>query len=249
VPGFVGAELANWANESALRAASKNKSSIEYEDFAETRDKVQFGERRAIVLSEKMKWATAYHEAGHAIMALYLEHIDPLERVTIIPRTMSLGQTIVYQEADRYSVSRKYCLDNLTFGLGGRVGESIYTKDLSSSAGNDLKKATAIASKMVYEWGMSKIAGPVAYTQQQTMNFLDNVSALRKYSEKTQHQLDTEIKKLLSQAEARARKIINKHRPELHKLAKALFENESLEAEEIYRLLKIKKRRPSNAPI
>jgi len=239
-PGMSGADLANTVNEAALLAARRNKDKVYMEELEEAKDKVYLGpERRSRVFKEDTRRMTAYHEAGHTIVASYLENGDPLHKVTIIPRGPAGGLTFVLPDDDRRAYrSKDYCLDQVTLAMGGRVAEEIVLGRIGSGAQADIKNATDIVRKMVTQWGMSEKLGPVAYGDHDEQIFLGRELATRKdYSEKTAQEIDSEVHRLIMECHSHAKKILTEHLEELHTVASALLERESLDAEEVKILL------------
>lgn len=238
-PGFSGAELANLINEAALLAARKSKKSITLPEMEEARDKVRWGrERRSLALSDKEKQNTAYHEAGHAIINLALEHTDPLHKVTIIPRGPALGVTMFLPEEDKYTLRKHEVLDQLVVAMGGRVAEEIVFGDVTNGAGGDIRMATDLARKMVCRWGMSEELGMVEYGKNEEQVFLArDMSSNQNYSESTAKKIDAEIKRLTDEAYASATRILLDKREELDLIAKALLEYETLDGAHIRDLM------------
>jgi cell division protease FtsH len=228
-PGFSGADLANIVNEAALIAARKNHGKIFMEDFEEAKDKVTMGiERKSLVLSEEERVSTAYHEAGHALVAKLLPKADKVHKVTIIPRGKALGITQQLPEDEKYTYTKDYLLDRLAVLFGGRVAEEVALGTVSSGAGNDIERATEIAKKMVAEWGMSEKIGPIAVkTKEQFGEPTDIIS------EDMKRLVDREVKRILSEAYERTRQIIVENMGKLENLAKTLLERETLTGEEI----------------
>ncbi len=239
-PGFSGADLANLVNEAALLAARQNKKSVEMLDFENAKDKVLMGvERRSMIISEEEKRTIAYHEAGHALVADFLPGTDPVHKVTIIPRGRALGLTQQLPTDDKYNYSREYLVNRIIILLGGRSAEEIVLSQQTTGAGDDLEKATEMARKMVCEWGMSDRLGPLTFGKQEEQIFLGREFARHKdYSEATAVLIDTEIKRIVTDCAARARQIIEENLEKLHSLARALLERESLDGEEIARILR-----------
>ncbi len=233
-PGLTGADLANLVNEAALIAARKNKDVIEMEDFEEAKDKVLMGkERRSLVLSEEEKKLTAYHEAGHALLATLLPHADPIHKVTIIPRGMALGVTQQLPEDDRFTYTKEYLEDQITVLLGGRASEEEVLGKITTGAGSDLERATEIARKMVCEWGMSDL-GPLNFGEKEGAIFLGKSLTLKKeISEETARAIDREVAKIIKKAYERARKLIRENREKLEAIARGLLEKEILTSDEI----------------
>jgi len=238
-PGFSGAELANLLNEAALLAARKNLTSVSLPEMEEARDKVRWGrERRSMALSEKEKENTAYHEAGHAILNVLLDHTDPLHKVTIIPRGPSLGSTMFLPTEDKYTYRQKELLDQLCVAMGGRVAEEITFGNVTNGAVGDIRMATSIARKMVCEWGMSESLGMVEYGEERGEVFVArDVGATRGYSEDTARAIDAEIKKLIDDAYSRAKDILIKRNDDLVNLSTALLEFETLDAIQVNEIL------------
>ena len=238
-PGYSGAELANVINEAALLAARKNLKAITLRELEEARDKVRWGkERRSLALSEKEKENTAYHEAGHAICLVGLEHTEPLHKVTIIPRGPSLGSTMWLPQEDRYNTRKNELLDSLVVAMGGRVAEEIVFGDVTSGASGDIKMATRIAKRMVCEWGMSDNLGMVEYGDTQEHVFLArDMTRGRDYSEATAQVIDAEVKRLIDTAYQRSKDLILKNRTALETIAKALLEYETLDGSHIHEIM------------
>jgi cell division protease FtsH len=236
--GFSGADLKNLVNEAALLAARKEKKKVEAEDFDEGRDKILMGIEREDVMKDDEKEVVAYHEAGHALLARLLPGADPLEKVSIIPRGRSLGATEQIPAEDRHNLSREYLLNRVAIMLGGRVAEKITKDDISTGAGDDLKKATELVRRMVCQWGMSKKLGAVAFRQGETHPFLGREIAQSKdFSEETAQLIDEEIRSIIEGMEKRAEEVLRSHRKELDTLAQALHERETLSKEEVEELL------------
>lgn len=238
-PGFSGAELANLLNEAALLAARKDMNSVGLPEMEEARDKVRWGrERRSLALSEKEKENTAYHEAGHAILNVLLEHTDPLHKVTIIPRGPSLGSTMFLPEEDKFTYREKELHDQLCVAMGGRVAEEITFGNVTNGAVGDIRMATNIARKMVCEWGMSEKLGMIEYGEERGEVFVArDVGSTRGYSEETAQVIDAEIKKLIDDAYALAKKMLLEHNDTLIALSNALLEYETLDAEQVNDIL------------
>ena len=241
-PGFSGADLANLVNESALLAARRNKKLVTMLDFEDAKDKVLMGaERRSLVMSEREKELTAYHEAGHALVGIYVPGNDPLHKVTIIPRGRALGITMNLPERDRYSETKKEMGAKIAMMFGGRVAEEIvFGKDnVSSGAANDIKQATDKARSMVTEWGMSNKLGPQRYNDNEEEVFLGHSVAQRKnVSDATAELIDQEVKEIIEAGERKAREVLTENRDSLDRLAKALLEHETLTGDEVALLLK-----------
>ncbi len=238
-PGFSGAELANLINEAALLAARKGSKEIDLPHLEEARDKVRWGrERRSLALSEKEKENTAYHEAGHAILNEMLEHTDPLHKVTIIPRGPSLGSTMFLPEEDKFNYRKGELLDQLVVAMGGRVAEEIVFGNVTNGAVGDIRMATNIARKMVCEWGMSQELGMVEYGENREEVFLArDMNNSKNYSEETAQKIDSEIKRLIDEAYAKATDMLQANREMLEIVSKALLEYETLDAKHIKDLM------------
>lgn len=243
-PGFSGADLANLVNEAALMAARRNKTMVTMADFEDAKDKVMMGtERRSLIMDEKEKRMTAYHEAGHAIVSLHLPESDPLHKVTIIPRGRALGVTMQLPEKDKYSQSMTYLKSRLSILFAGRVAEEMILgkEKVSTGASNDIQVATTIARKMVSEWGMSPL-GPIAFEEPESDVFLGYSIAKRKnMADQTALQVDQAISTLINTAYKKTQNLLRTHKKELDILAKGLIEYETLSGEEIQSLLKGKK--------
>jgi cell division protease FtsH len=248
-PGYSGAELANVINEAALLAARRGLKAITLSELEEARDKVRWGrERRSMAMSPKEKENTAYHEAGHAILFVLLEHTDPLHKVTIIPRGPALGMAMSLPEGDRYTKRKNELLDDITVAMGGRVAEEIVFGDVTTGASGDIRGATNYARRMVCEWGMSEKMGMVEYGEHEDYVFLGrDISRQRDYSEATAQEIDREVRKLCDDAYARATKILTDERDKLEAIAKALLEYETLDGSQIRDMLKFGKM--TNPPV
>lgn len=238
-PGFSGADLSNLVNEAALFAARNHKSHVEMNDLEYAKDKVMMGvERRSMVISDKEKEVTAYHEAGHTLVAKMLPGTDPIHKVTIIPRGMALGVTQQLPSEEMHAYPREYLINNLAIYMGGRASEEIIFKDPTTGAGNDIERATDLARKMVCEWGMSERMGPLAFGKQEEQIFLGREIAQHKdYSEVTAIAIDEEVKGLVAGGYETAKSILSSNIHILHALAQALIEREELSAEEIHELV------------
>ncbi|MBL7959435.1 ATP-dependent zinc metalloprotease FtsH [bacterium] len=234
-PGLSGADLENLVNEAALLAARRNSDAVDNIDFENAKDKVMMGvERKSMVISESEKKTTAYHEAGHALVARLLPDSDPVHKVTIIPRGRALGLTHYLPTDDRHSYSRSYIQTMLTYMLGGRGAEKIIFNHYTTGASNDIERATMLARKMVCEWGMSDKLGPVAFGKKEEEVFLGReISTAKNYSEETSRLIDTEIKAIILEAEQKAIQLINENVQNLHNIAAALIERETLDAEDL----------------
>jgi cell division protease FtsH len=240
-PGFSGADLANLVNEAALLAARKGKRLVGMAEFELAKDKVMMGvERKSMVMTEDEKKMTAYHEAGHAIVALHEPASDPIHKATIIPRGRALGMVMRLPERDQYSYHRDKMYANLAVAMGGRVAEEIiFGHDkVSSGASGDIQMATGLARDMVTRWGMSDRLGPLQYAENQEEVFLGHsVTRTQNVSEKTAQLIDEEIKRIVMAGYDRAKQVLTEHVDELHALASALLEYETLSGEEIRKVL------------
>jgi len=234
-PGFSGAELEILVNEAALHAAQLDKDAVDRDDFEFAKDKVMMGaERRSMLLSQKEKETTAYHEAGHALVAKKLPHADPVHKLTIVPRGMALGLMQQLPEDDRHTYPRSYWLDQLAVFFGGRVAELEVFGEMNTGAASDIERATEIARRMVREWGMSDRLGPIQYASREGEVFLGKeVGRPSDFSQKIQEQIDEEVRKILDDQYKVAKNIIHDNIDALHRLAKAAIERETLSAEEI----------------
>ncbi len=239
-PGLSGADLANLVNEAALLGARKNKKKVDMSDFEEAKDKVMMGmERKSLIISEKEKRTTAYHEIGHVLVARMIPEADPVHKVTIIPRGRALGVTSYLPIDEKHTYSREYLEAMITYALGGRAAEKLVFNHYTTGAGNDIEKATNIARKMVCEWGMSDKLGPLAYGAKEEEIFLGReIQKHRDYSEKTAIEIDEEIRSIINNAFERAVKILSENMNLLHSLSEELLEREILDAEEIDRIIR-----------
>jgi cell division protease FtsH len=237
-------------NEAALLAARQDKKSVEMIDFENAKDKVLMGvERRSMIISESEKKTIAYHEAGHALVADLLPGTDPLHKVTIIPRGRALGLTQQLPTDDKYNYSKEYLVNRITILLGGRAAEEIVFQQQTTGAGDDLEKATDMARKMVCEWGMSEKMGPLTFGKSEEHIFLGReMSRPKDYSEDTAILIDAEIKRIVTDAASSARHMLEVNLEKLHALARALLERESLDGEEIARILRARPYQEAPAP-
>jgi cell division protease FtsH len=234
-PGFSGADLANLVNEAALFAARGNKRLVDMDDFERAKDKIIMGaERRSIVMPEHERKNTAYHESGHAVVAKLMPKTDPVHKVTIIPRGRALGVTMQLPEQDRYSMDREMILQNIAVLFGGRIAEEIFMGQMTTGASNDFERATDLARNMVTRWGMSDELGPMVYGENEGEVFLGrSVTVHKNVSETTMQRVDAEIRRIVDQQYALARKIIESNRDKVEVMAKALLEWETLDSEQI----------------
>jgi len=237
-PGFAGADLANLVNESALIAARRNKKKVEMEDFEFAKDKVMMGvERKTMMLTDEEKTVTAYHEAGHALVAAFTPGADPLHKVTIIPRGRALGLTMQLPTEDKYTYKKEYVKAQIAILMGGRVAEELTMDDITTGAGNDIERSSDMARRMVREWGMSEL-GPLSYAGKDEPVFLGRDIAQRAdYSEDTAIRIDREVERIVQEGYERARAILTQHHQLLEDLAQALLEKESLDGREVYKLV------------
>jgi cell division protease FtsH len=241
--GFSGADLKNLVNEAALLAARQGQKKVTTEDFYKARDKILLGHRREEMLSDEEKKIIAYHEAGHALMAKLIPGADPLQKVTIIPRGRSLGATEQAPEEDRHNFTRDYMLNRIAIILGGRAAEKLIFEDISNGAADDLKKVTQLARQMVTQWGMSDRLGPVTFSLGEEHLFLGREMAKPKdFSEETARIIDEEIQKIVAEQEEKAQQILGENKDTLDTLAESLLKHETLEKQDIERILKEKSR-------
>ena len=239
-PGFTGADLSNLVNEAALLTARKDKKAINMPEMEEAAERVIMGpERKSRVISDKEKRLTAYHEGGHTIVGMLLEHTDPVHKVTIIPRGRAGGYTLSLPKEDKYYATRSEMLDELKVLLGGRVAEALVLKEISSGASNDLQRATQLARQMICEYGMSENIGPVTFGHRQDQVFLGrDIARDKDYSEEVAAEIDKEVRSFMEDAYAATEKLLADNIDKLHVIAKALMEKETLEEEEINQLVK-----------
>jgi cell division protease FtsH len=238
-PGFSGADLENLVNEAALWAARQNKKEVENIDFEMAKDKVMMGaERKSMILTDEEKRVTAYHEAGHALMAKLLPGTDPVHKVTIIPRGRALGVTMQLPTDDRHNYSKEFLYNTLAILMGGRVAEELVFKHITTGAGNDLERATDLARKMVCEWGMSEKLGPLTFGQKEDSVFLGrDFTTKRDVSDQVALEIDLEIKRFVTENYERAKRVLTEQMTSLKALAEALLEKEVLDAPEIDQIL------------
>ncbi|MEJ2066356.1 MAG: ATP-dependent zinc metalloprotease FtsH [Deltaproteobacteria bacterium] len=240
-PGFTGADLESLVNEAALLAARRSKKRISMKEFEQAKDKVLMGtERRSMIISEEEKKDTAYHEAGHALVAKLIPGSDPIHKVTIIPRGHALGVTQQLPLDERHIYSKEYLITNITTLMGGRAAEGLVLKRFTTGAGNDIEKATELARKMVCEWGMSEALGPLAFGQKDEQIFLGReISQHRDYSETTAQEIDREVKRIVMECYEQAEKVLKKNIKVLHQLAETLLTRESLSGEDIDQIIQV----------
>ncbi len=244
-PGFTGADIANMVNEAALYASRIGKKKIDMTDFEYAKDKVLMGtERRSMIISDEEKKITAYHEAGHALIATLEKEADPLHKVSIIPRGMALGVTQQLPINDKYTYSKTHLEAQLTVLLGGRLSEELFLNTMTTGAGSDFERATSIARKMVCEWGMSSL-GPLSLGKKDDLIFLGKEMWYHsEYSEDTARKIDEEVKKIIDEAYQKAKKVLLDHKDKLEEIASMLLEQESLSSEDIEAVLNNGKRKP-----
>ncbi|HEY0510810.1 MAG TPA: AAA family ATPase, partial [Thermoanaerobaculia bacterium] len=238
-PGFAGADLSNLVNEAALIAARRNKKKVDMGDFEFAKDKVIMGvERKTMMLTEDERAITAYHEAGHALVACFTPGADPLHKVTIIPRGRALGLTMQLPTEDKYTYKKNYVEAQIAILMGGRVAEELTQEDITTGAGNDIERATEMARRMVCEWGMSEL-GPLAYGSKDEPVFLGREFAQRAdYSQDTAIRIDHEISRIVQSGYERAKGILSEYRAVLDTIARALLERETLDGEEVYNTIR-----------
>ncbi|MEK6706460.1 MAG: ATP-dependent zinc metalloprotease FtsH [Bdellovibrionota bacterium] len=238
-PGFSGADLENLVNEAALLAARQNKKFLEMQDFEQAKDKVLMGvERKSMVLSEHERRTTAYHEAGHTLVGKFIPGTDPIHKVTIIPRGMALGVTQTLPNEDRVNLTKDRAENNIAFLMGGRVAEELVLNQRTTGAGNDIERATDLARRMVTEWGMSDVLGPIAFGKKEEAIFLGReIAQHRDYSEQTAQTIDREVRDIVERNYKKAKDIVSTRLPILHELAKALLEYETLNGEDVERVV------------
>jgi cell division protease FtsH len=248
-PGFSGADLANMVNEAALSAARQNRKAVLQYDFELAKDKVLMGvERKSMILSDEEKKVTAYHEAGHAMVAVTLPHSDPVHKVTIIPRGMALGVTMQLPIDDKHNYTKEYLETEIAILMGGRLAEEIFLSQMSTGAGNDIERATELARKMVCEWGMSTL-GPLTFGKKEEQIFLGReIAQHRDYSEDTAIKIDLEVRRLVDEGYTKAKGILSTNKETLTRIAMALLEREVLDANEIKMLVEGKELPPIKMP-
>ena len=251
-PGMVGADLENIVNEAALLAARKKKRSVDMSDFEEAKDKVMMGvQRKSVVLSDAEKKTTAYHEAGHTLVATRTKGADPVHKVTIIPRGQALGVTMQLPIDEKHGYSREYIEGRLAILMGGRAAEELIFDELTTGAGNDIEQATKIARKMVCEWGMSDVLGPMTFGKKNEEIFLGReIQSHRDYSEVTARMIDEEVVRVVRKAQSTAKEVLNNNINQLHNLAKALLEYETIDGDEVIAVMEGEKiSRKSNGAV
>jgi len=252
-PGFAGADLANLVNEAALFAARANKRLVDMEDFERAKDKIMMGaERRSMVMPEEERRNTAYHESGHAVVAKLLPKTDPVHKVTIIPRGRALGVTMQLPTEDRYSQDRIRLLSTIAVLFGGRIAEEVFMNQMTTGASNDFQRATDLARRMVTQWGMSDSLGTMVYGEEEGEIFLGrSITTHKNVSEATMQQVDAEVRRIIDEQYARARKLIEDNRDKIEAMTAALLEWETIDADQINDIMEGKPPRPpkpSSAP-
>ena len=238
-PGFTGADLANLVNEAALWAARQDKETVDNDDFEYARDKVMMGaERRSLLISDEEKETTAYHEVGHALVAASIEEVDPVHKVSIIPRGRALGVTMLLPEEDRHSHNRRSLLGQITMTMGGRAAEHLVFKRFTTGASDDLKRATELARKMVCQWGMSEKLGPLTYTEDAGHVFLGrDLQQHTEFSNESMRMIDEEVLEILNSSYERAKSILKTYRKALESLALTLMEKETIDGENVLQVM------------
>lgn len=239
-PGLSGADIANLVNEAALLAARQNSKAVSMRHFEEAKDKVMMGlERKTMIISDREKKVTAYHESGHVLVAKFLPESDPVHKVTIIPRGRALGVTTYLPIDEKHTYSKEYLETMITYALGGRAAEKLIFNQLTTGAGNDIERATELARKMVCEWGMSDKLGPLAYGAKEEELFLGReITRSKNFSENTQIEIDAEVRRIVTDSMKRAEKILKQNLSTLHRISNALLEREILDADEINKLIR-----------
>ena len=252
-PGMSGADLANLCNEAALMAARRNARVVEMQDFEKAKDKILMGpERKSMVMPEEERRNTAYHEAGHALIGKLLPKCDPVHKVTIIPRGRALGVTMSLPEKDRYSYDKDYMLNQISMLFGGRIAEEVFMNQMTTGASNDFERATQIARDMVMRYGMTEALGPMVYAENEGEVFLGRSMVTRSVhmSDETQKLVDEEVKRFVEDGYQTAQRVIRENIDDLHAIAKALLDFETLTGDEIRGILDGKMpMRPENTDV
>jgi len=245
-PGFSGADLENVVNEAALLAARYGKSVIDMADFELAKDKVLMGsERKSMIISDEERRNTAYHEAGHTLVARLIPGTDPIHKVTIIPRGAALGITQQLPTDDRYTQNKTFCENSIAILMGGRAAEETIFKEPTTGAGNDIERATELARKMVCEWGMSEKMGPLAFGKKEEQIFLGReITQHADYSEETAREIDAEVKRIVMEGYERAKRLLSENIDKLNALAEALLEYETLDGWQIDAVIRGEKLKP-----
>jgi len=245
-PGFSGADLANLVNEAALFAARRNGRVVEMGDLEKAKDKIIMGtERKSMVMDEDERRNTAYHESGHALLGKLLPKLDPVHKVTIIPRGGALGVTVSLPEKDRYSTDKTMMLNRISMLFGGRIAEEVFMHQMTTGASNDFERATSIARDMVMRFGMSDVMGPMVYSENEGEVFLGrSVTKTTNISEETMRKVDAEVRRIIDEQYAIARKLIEDNQDKMHAMANALLEWETIDGEQIDDIMAGKPPRP-----
>jgi cell division protease FtsH len=245
-PGFSGADLANLVNEAALFAARRNGRVVEMADFEKAKDKIMMGpERKSMVMDEDERKNTAYHEAGHALIAQLLPKLDPVHKVTIIPRGGALGVTISLPERDRYSVDKVQMLSRISMLFGGRIAEEVFMDQMTTGASNDFERATQTAKDMVMRYGMTDALGPIVYSENEGEVFLGrSVTKTTNMSEETMRKVDSEVRRIIDEQYSIARRLIEENADKMHAMAGALLEWETIDGDQIQDIMSGKPPRP-----
>lgn len=245
-PGMSGADLANLCNEAALMAARRNARTVEMQDFEKAKDKILMGpERKSMVMPEEERRNTAYHESGHALIGKLLPKCDPVHKVTIIPRGRALGVTMSLPEKDRYSYDREYMLNQISMLFGGRIAEEVFMNQMTTGASNDFERATQIARDMVMRYGMTDALGPMVYAENEGEVFLGrSVTKTTNISEQTMQKVDSEVRRIIDEQYALARRLIEEHSDKMHAMAKALLEWETIDGDQLDDIMAGKPPRP-----
>ncbi len=245
-PGFSGADLANLVNEAALFAARRNGKVVAMEDFERAKDKIMMGaERKGMAMNEEERKNTAYHESGHALVARLMPKSDPVHKVTIIPRGRALGLTMQLPAEDHYSYDKQYLLTRIAILFGGRIAEEVFMHQMTTGASNDFERATQMARDMVMRYGMSDALGPMVYAENENEVFLGrSVTQTKHVSEETMRKVDAEVRRIIDEQYAIARKLIEENQDKMHKMAKALLEWETIDAAQIDDIMDGKDPRP-----
>jgi cell division protease FtsH len=238
-PGFTGADIENMVNEAALIAVRRSKNRVEMVDFEDAKDKVLMGtERKSMIISEEEKRITAYHESGHTLVAKLLPNTDPIHKVTIIPRGRALGLTQQLPVDEKHTYPKEYLLNNIAILMGGRAAEEIVLNMQTTGAGNDIERASELARKMVCDYGMSEELGPLTFGKSEEQIFLGReIAQHRDYSEQTAQRIDEEVKNIVTGAYEKTRQFIQDNLDTLHKMASALLEKETLNSNDIDRIM------------
>ncbi|MBQ6657386.1 MAG: AAA family ATPase, partial [Ottowia sp.] len=245
-PGMSGADLANLCNEAALMAARRGGRLVEMQDFERAKDKILMGaERKSVVMPEEERRNTAYHESGHALIGWLLPKCDPVHKVTIIPRGRALGVTMSLPENDRFSYDKEYLLNQIAMLFGGRIAEEVFMHQMTTGASNDFERATNLARDMVMKYGMSEAMGPMVYAENEGEVFLGrSVTKTTNISEETMRHVDAEVRRIIDEQYALARRLIEENSDKMHALAKALLEWETIDMEQIRDIMEGRPPRP-----